>query len=658
MYVMTGQYNDYLTLVDARWAGGSIIGVSDTALTAAPKGTVQFTNAANTHLYIGVDGFTIRNISSTGITDNTKIAMTVAANSATLDNIGIYDTAGRYMALTGTGANISHFEFKGSDKDIAVNIAVGGAGTFSYGKILPSNTKSAATSTAVKHGSSGTINLFNVDVHGSDDTGVSCEGTGILNVTNCIIGTWGGASYPIKRTSGTVNLTTSLVIPSWGSQYTTSGTIVDGGGNIYDASPRFRRHARQSYLALSSDDVTDTAETLQYAADVGALLRARGLQGTLFVTGHNLIYENDYSSAFLSVLANNSWEVAVHGLTHMPYDLTSFGTITKGAETFTVNRAADTITTSDESVTITGFRTKIMGDANGLVANSIAKAFVDGGWTVTYADEVALNNGAYNHGEILADGVATNALDLLIDIEHTGADITGYFKDQVWDFKAYLAEHYGEWFVSTIIAPPGGRTNATVNQALINMGFTGSRIFGSVAPLTNYDVYLSNTIDTDTISDSTPARDSMALAEFMASYGTFVTLLSHNSEEYSTASIATILDTFRQYSEVSLVPFSSAIAAIRATTDNGSVPCTDSETPELCCTGAGTGTCEGIFYTRTWTDASDYRLRPGSPAINAGTDVSLTTDYLGKPVRGTPDVGAYEFQPMSGNFSFGFGIGF
>jgi hypothetical protein len=57
--------------------------------------------------------------------------------------------------------------------------------------------------------------------------------------------------------------------------------------------------------------------------------------------------------------------------------------------------------------------------------------------------------------------------------------------------------------------------------------------------------------------------------------------------------------------------------------------------------------------------ATDFRLKAGSPAINTGVAIDgLTTDILGKPIRGLPDIGCYEFQPMSGNFAFTFGIGF
>jgi hypothetical protein len=39
----------------------------------------------------------------------------------------------------------------------------------------------------------------------------------------------------------------------------------------------------------------------------------------------------------------------------------------------------------------------------------------------------------------------------------------------------------------------------------------------------------------------------------------------------------------------------------------------------------------------------DFTLTSTSPAINAGAIVGLTTDYLGNPIVGIPDIGAYEY---------------
>lgn len=42
--------------------------------------------------------------------------------------------------------------------------------------------------------------------------------------------------------------------------------------------------------------------------------------------------------------------------------------------------------------------------------------------------------------------------------------------------------------------------------------------------------------------------------------------------------------------------------------------------------------------------SGDYRLQGASPARNAGTDLSFTTDIVGNPIVGTPDIGAYEYD--------------
>ncbi|MFA6394140.1 MAG: right-handed parallel beta-helix repeat-containing protein, partial [Patescibacteria group bacterium] len=45
------------------------------------------------------------------------------------------------------------------------------------------------------------------------------------------------------------------------------------------------------------------------------------------------------------------------------------------------------------------------------------------------------------------------------------------------------------------------------------------------------------------------------------------------------------------------------------------------------------------------TPDTNFQLSYNSPAIDSGTDVSLTSDYAGNPIYGTPDIGAYEYQP-------------
>lgn len=45
-----------------------------------------------------------------------------------------------------------------------------------------------------------------------------------------------------------------------------------------------------------------------------------------------------------------------------------------------------------------------------------------------------------------------------------------------------------------------------------------------------------------------------------------------------------------------------------------------------------------------WISATDFRLTAGSPAVNAGLDVGLSSDIKGYWVNDTPDIGAYEYK--------------
>ena len=77
--------------------------------------------------------------------------------------------------------------------------------------------------------------------------------------------------------------------------------------------------------------------------------------------------------------------------------------------------------------------------------------------------------------------------------------------------------------------------------------------------------------------------------------------------------------------------------------------------------GGGTVDHTGCLFGVTETaakfkSASDSRLQPGSPLIDAGTDISLNADIRGRavPCGNAPDVGIYEAQkrmiPLGGSF--------
>ncbi|HBI17264.1 MAG TPA: hypothetical protein DDY52_03930 [Candidatus Moranbacteria bacterium] len=52
-----------------------------------------------------------------------------------------------------------------------------------------------------------------------------------------------------------------------------------------------------------------------------------------------------------------------------------------------------------------------------------------------------------------------------------------------------------------------------------------------------------------------------------------------------------------------------------------------------------------LFSSNSPSQPPEFQLGYLSPAIDSGADVGLTADYAGNPIYGTPDIGAYEYQP-------------
>ena len=222
--------------------------------------------------------------------------------------------------------------------------------------------------------------------------------------------------------------------------------------------------------------------------------------------------------------------------------------------------------------------------------------------------------------------------------------------------KSTIDNGIGSGYSCTSIVYPSGYYNATVIDNSIAYGFLGGREVGATnsvslekVPLfTVSAILLSSVVGTDNI-----ARSVNAILQSAGYKGRIIYFLGHTADDYSLANWKTVIDTVAA-SGARVMTFAEAIAYIKENgTDGENVSCTASGTPFTCCTGSGTGTCEGMTYTRTLTDASDYHLLSGSPAINSGTDVGLTTDFAGHKKCGSAwDIGSYEVYPC-GNKWFG-----
>lgn len=197
----------------------------------------------------------------------------------------------------------------------------------------------------------------------------------------------------------------------------------------------------------------------------------------------------------------------------------------------------------------------------------------------------------------------------------------------------------------TFVAPYNS-TNAGLRKYLLDTGFIiGARDNGvaAIASIAAYDVYFTSTLASSlaftdfnacTATGETEAncikRNVVGWIGYLKYIGGYAYFMAHDSSGWNADQWTAMLDAVSQ-SGIPVYTFTAAVEFIKTYNPSGDL-----------------ATADGRTYTRTLIDQSDYHLRSGSPAINAGVDVGLTTDADGKPIIGLPDIGAYEYQPTAG----------
>ena len=651
IYIESGSYTDSLSVTnDNNNNGLNILGVKSlSTLQDASKGDVVITNTGGTRPAIIRRPATIKNISITGTgltTQGLYLTNSGAAGLFLVDNIYIYnvgsDTA-LYVTSSGAGGNalvgtIQNSIFAGSNANyVVLATSAGDTYTLTLQTSIVKNSGSLYASNAcnVYNAGPGTFNIKNCDIGGGLLTATqNNHASGTLNLINNILaaGNALNSSYCIYKTAGTVNASSNLLIGNFGSSFNLVFGALDTDSNNIETWPRFVRHARSGFFIPNMDDISDTAAKVEYAGDVAALLRDRGMKGNIFLTGNNLAYGTyDYASNVTDLISDGTISISIHAYTHAPLNMTTFGTMTHGGATFTVNRTTNTITTSDSSVTVTGFKTKTIGD--------IKTEMESGGWVVTLEADASNNRGIYNHGEILADGTGNN-LTLLLDTTNTGSSITGYFKDQIWDWSQWLNTNLG--VTITTVGGPGGITCAASEAAIKNMGFIANRNWaaGDTKNLSSINIYKTTVLQSESIRNDSAVADTILMAEWMSTFGTLLHFNSHSTADTTLAAWASILDTLQAYSEIQVTDFATAAAYIR---DSGLWT-----------------TADNITYTRTFTDQSDFHILAGGPGIDTGTATGLGANFLdydgiamtdgaGNALGAGVDIGCYTFAGHGAN---------
>lgn len=125
------------------------------------------------------------------------------------------------------------------------------------------------------------------------------------------------------------------------------------------------------------------------------------------------------------------------------------------------------------------------------------------------------------------------------------------------------------------------------------------------------------------VDDTQLAAIAAGFADSVCQLGLGFNFLCHNANEFTIHEWDVVLAVWATYPNLKVVSPQTFINAF---------------------TAAPYSTADGVTYTRTWTDGSDYHLKIGSPLIKAGTTEGLTTDYFGNTVHNPPNIGIDDTQ--------------
>jgi hypothetical protein len=629
LYVGSGSYAGGIVINNAFQAGLRIVGVNGRENTVIGPDPADFTlkissgnngsvtgitflgTGAKAALYSSTIGWVISDCDFVSDTSHAWHLVNIASWNITItrSRFRFYYSAGHYALVTGGTAALTltycTFEAHGASRYSGA-IYLGGDGPNTISNIVAVDTVDDAIMAV-----DGTTTISNsVLVASSDNSGGACIRTILTGVV----------------VSNSNWLIASAVKPNvW-----VAGDVTEAGDTKTNATPRFLVSGRIGYIVPRVDDSPNFA----YAQSLATILASRGLHGSFYATVYN--WNAGDTAGLRAMVAAGVMEVGSHTFAHSALNSTGkIFDVTKAAETITINRAADTITLSGGG-TVSGFRAKTL---------AAIKTELEGlGATVTpvaaYGCISTNTIRCFSLGEIIANGAAVNVVNILVDT--TAA--TGLFKSELVDAKALLEglvngggnitdPQTGTTYAANTMAHPFDYTSPDARTAVIAAGHSMagnqvSALYTSMGWGGDVDAY--NVFDLTTAAlldgpDEATVRANCAAMGFGVSHsGLIVNLLSHNTTNFSLEKWGWCLEEFQK-----LEPYLKVTSMELVGQDLRN---------SVLWTNDGDGT-----FSRTY-GYSDYRLGTGSPLVNAGIDVGLTTDMLGHPIQNLPDIGAYELN--------------
>ncbi len=659
LYVPPGTYTDYPNCDDAELVGMQLLGVAAVGSTTIAGENVVIINvqAGNHGVYLkrntqAVKGFTFRNADATHYHVYTGGGDGIVVQNCYSQNAG---GAHIYLSAT-TNFNVSYNVCRGiTGKTIALRTTGACSGTIAYNLFGPSQRYNSAY-IRLSH-SSGTVNVYNNDISNSYVYAVLQDNAGATtSFTNNKVWANQGATYSQPQlenqstlliSSGTFNYDHNLLTgtPVGSAALVSGGT--EGAGNIYSQLPKLvGRNFAAGFITLAIDD--DDLTGFETFANT---IHTYGGHATLFASGTILDKEN-YESRINALLAAGH-ALGSHTWSHSYLSTTNAFTI----------RYVGTDTTPHIAITA--------GDATG----SIVLTTTQGNDNVSYNFDAASTVATWDASSTkISLGVGSGKWELhniatiaaspdftstkmrctslaAIDADLSGAPLakavpvaksdetTGFLKDELVDWKADLEAIFGT--VSTM-ATPGAQTEAdAIYTAVVNAGYLGCRGSGSystsgasfidlreckIERLVSLDG--SNVITSESMTEAAVRAKARDIAAYLWDNAAALSFYWHGID------LATGLQSEQlgwfcdelQTAGIPIVTFPYLVSYLRDA-------------------GNGWTVAGGVYSNLNLPLSTSRRLLPGSPCINAGTDLGLTTDCAGTtvPQGSAPDMGAYEF---------------
>lgn len=460
----------------------------------------------------------------------------------------------------------------------------------------------------------------NCTLAGNARSGVVGDGaTTVVAVRNTIVSGNGGstpAAYGgiIATNAAAVSYDHSIVT---GNAYTASlnvgAGVTDGGSNQLEAFPGFRGYINGSVRYLFTLDDYDTT----YAKDISAVFLPYNGRFTFFVIGVSI---NAPKKADLIALSTAGHEIANHTWSHASATAANAFSITStnANPTIQVDVAGATITLSCDEV---GNRVMYSTAADSTLGGLIA-AVAGKGWTITPLSSANVGNNLKVAS--LADTAGAVAVPATMLLDKVAPNYA-FWREEITDMTAWITANIGP--TPTTLSWPSGAWGTDPVLFLKDVeGYIGARaVTAALQRLNSVPIFRTGDVlkQADYLlgdgGEAAIRSRTRHYIELSRQLGAVFSIFAHTTADLTIAQVGWITDEIGKAGG-RWETFKDIVSSVRA----------------------GHSTVDGLTYTKSYADSSDFRLTPSSPAINAGVDLGLTTDIVGNQIAGLPDIGAHE----------------